>query len=92
MAPHSCSLAYTCLIFAYNRGVNVPDFGLCDFAVRRTECRECISPPDAQRAMARRSGAEVTEAQGSHAIYVSNLEVVAAVIKQAAVGVRALVR
>jgi hypothetical protein len=42
--------------------------------------------------MARRSGAEVTEAQGSHAIYVSNLEVVAAVIKQAAVGVRALVR
>ena len=26
-------------------------------------------PPDAQRAMARRAGAEVTEAPGSHAIY-----------------------
>ena len=27
-------------------------------------------PPDAQRAMARRAGAEVTEAPGSHAIYI----------------------
>jgi hypothetical protein len=40
----------------------------------------------AQRAMAGRAGAKVTEAPGSHAIYVSSPEVVASVIKQAAVG------
>ena len=48
-------------------------------------------PPAAQRAMAGRAGAEVTEAPGSHAIYVSNPGVVASVIKQAAVGAPALV-
>jgi pimeloyl-ACP methyl ester carboxylesterase len=42
-------------------------------------------PPDAQRAMARRAGAEVSEVPGSHAIYVSSPEAVASVIKQAAV-------
>lgn len=42
-------------------------------------------PPDAQRAMAKRAKAHVTEASGSHSIYVSNPEVVASVIKQAAV-------
>jgi hypothetical protein len=41
-------------------------------------------PPAAQRMMASRTGAQVTEAAGSHAIYVSNPEVVATVIKQAA--------
>jgi pimeloyl-ACP methyl ester carboxylesterase len=41
-------------------------------------------PPAAQRMMASRAGSRVTEAPGSHAIYVSNPEVVAAVIKQAA--------
>ena len=41
-------------------------------------------PPAAQRMMASRAGSQVTEAPGSHAIYVSNPEVVAAVIKQAA--------
>lgn len=41
-------------------------------------------PPPAQRAMASRAGAYVTEAPGSHAIYVSTPEVVAEVIKQAA--------
>jgi hypothetical protein len=41
-------------------------------------------PPPAQRMMASRAGSQVTEAAGSHAIYVSNPEVVAAVIKQAA--------
>jgi pimeloyl-ACP methyl ester carboxylesterase len=49
-------------------------------------------PPAAQRAMAGRAGAEVTEAAGSHAIYVSKPEVVASVIKKAAVGAPALVR
>jgi pimeloyl-ACP methyl ester carboxylesterase len=49
-------------------------------------------PPPAQRAMATRAGAEVTEAPGSHAIYVSNPEVVASVIKQAAVLAPALAR
>jgi pimeloyl-ACP methyl ester carboxylesterase len=41
-------------------------------------------PPEAQRMMASRAGSQVTETPGSHAIYVSNPEVVAAVIKQAA--------
>jgi pimeloyl-ACP methyl ester carboxylesterase len=41
-------------------------------------------PPAAQRMMARRAGAQVTEAFGSHAIYVSNPEAVAALIRQAA--------
>lgn len=41
-------------------------------------------PPEAQRMMASRAGSQVTETPGSHAIYVSNPEVVAAVIKEAA--------
>jgi pimeloyl-ACP methyl ester carboxylesterase len=41
-------------------------------------------PPAAQRMMASRAGSQVTETPGTHAIYVSNPEVVAAVIKQAA--------
>jgi pimeloyl-ACP methyl ester carboxylesterase len=41
-------------------------------------------PPTAQRMMASRAGSDVTEAPGSHAIYVSKPEVVAAVIKRAA--------
>jgi len=41
-------------------------------------------PPPAQRMMASRAGAHVTEAPGSHAIYVSNPDVVAEVIRQAA--------
>jgi pimeloyl-ACP methyl ester carboxylesterase len=41
-------------------------------------------PPPAQRMMASRAGSHVTEASGSHAIYVSNPEAVAAVIRQAA--------
>ena len=44
-------------------------------------------PPPAQRAMAARAGAEVTETAGSHAFYVANPEAVAALIEQAAVGV-----
>ena len=41
-------------------------------------------PPDAQRAMASRSGATVTETPGSHAIYVSRPDAVADVIRAAA--------
>jgi pimeloyl-ACP methyl ester carboxylesterase len=41
-------------------------------------------PPPAQRAMAERTGAAVTEVRGSHAIYVSNPAAVAAIIVQAA--------
>jgi pimeloyl-ACP methyl ester carboxylesterase len=44
-------------------------------------------PPPAQRAMAERAGATVTETPGSHAIYVSNPAAVAAVIAQAAAAV-----
>ena len=41
-------------------------------------------PPPAQRAMAERAGATVTEEAGSHAIYVSKPHAVAALIAQAA--------
>jgi pimeloyl-ACP methyl ester carboxylesterase len=41
-------------------------------------------PPAAQRFMAQRAGAKVTEHGGSHAIYVSRPDAVAAVIKDAA--------
>jgi pimeloyl-ACP methyl ester carboxylesterase len=41
-------------------------------------------PPAAQRTMASRAGARVTEAPDSHAIYVSNPGVVAALIRKAA--------
>lgn len=41
-------------------------------------------PPPAQRAMSERAGATVTEASGSHAIYVSQPQAVADLIKQAA--------
>jgi pimeloyl-ACP methyl ester carboxylesterase len=41
-------------------------------------------PPPAQRKMANRAGSQVSETPGSHAIYVSNPAVVAAVIEKAA--------
>jgi pimeloyl-ACP methyl ester carboxylesterase len=44
-------------------------------------------PPSAQRAMSERAGASVTEAQGSHAAYVSQPAVVAALIREAAAAV-----
>jgi pimeloyl-ACP methyl ester carboxylesterase len=44
-------------------------------------------PPPAQRQMAARAGATVAEAAGSHAIYVSKPEAVAALIAKAAKGV-----
>ena len=43
-------------------------------------------PPVAQRMMAHRAGATIVEAAGSHAIYVSQPNAVAAIIKQAAQG------
>jgi pimeloyl-ACP methyl ester carboxylesterase len=46
-------------------------------------------PPDAQRAMSKRAGATVVEVKGSHAIYVSQPHVVAALIEQAATKVKA---
>lgn len=44
-------------------------------------------PPPAQRFMSKRAGSTVVEAGGSHAIYVSKPEVVAALIEKAAKGV-----
>lgn len=44
-------------------------------------------PPQAQRQMSKRAGSTVTEANGSHAIYVSQPSAVAAVIAEAAKGV-----
>jgi len=45
-------------------------------------------PPPAQRAMAERAGANVTEASGSHSIYLSQPQAVADLIKQAATASR----
>ena len=44
-------------------------------------------PPPAQRAMSQRAGARVEEVAGSHAVYVSQPQAVAAIIKKAAGGV-----
>ena len=41
-------------------------------------------PPDAQRAMSKRAGSKVVEVRGSHAIYVSQPQAVAAIIEAAA--------
>ena len=41
-------------------------------------------PPAAQRFMAKRAGAKVVESPGSHAIYVSRPDAIAALIEQAA--------
>ena len=46
-------------------------------------------PPAAQRMMAERAGATITEAPGSHAIYVSQPGAVATLITQAARPVQA---
>jgi pimeloyl-ACP methyl ester carboxylesterase len=45
-------------------------------------------PPPAQRSMAKRAGSTVVETAGSHAIYVSQPAAVAALIAQAARGVK----
>jgi len=46
-------------------------------------------PPPAQRAMAKRAGATVSETAASHSVYVSQPKVVATIIEQAAQGVDA---
>ena len=45
-------------------------------------------PPDAQRSMSKRAGSTVVEVKGSHAIYVSQPEAVAALIEQTAKSVK----
>jgi pimeloyl-ACP methyl ester carboxylesterase len=49
-------------------------------------------PPAAQRAMSKRAGSTVTESGGSHAIYLSQPEAVATIIRKAAQGVGSLAR
>ena len=44
-------------------------------------------PPDAQRLMSKRAGSTVAEVKGSHAVYVSQPQAVAAIITKAAHGV-----
>ena len=46
-------------------------------------------PPAAQHFMSKRAGSTVIEAKGSHAVYVSKPEAVAALIRKAATGVKA---
>jgi pimeloyl-ACP methyl ester carboxylesterase len=46
-------------------------------------------PPDAQRLMSKRAGSTVVEAEGSHAIYVSQPKAVATLIEQAAKSLKA---
>jgi len=43
-------------------------------------------PPDAQRAMSKRAGSTVVEVKGSHAVYVSQPQVVVSIIEKAAKG------
>ena len=43
-------------------------------------------PPPAQHHMASRAGATIVETPGSHAVYVSNPQVVADIIEKAAAG------
>jgi pimeloyl-ACP methyl ester carboxylesterase len=45
-------------------------------------------PPDAQRSMSKRAGSTVVEIKGSHAIYVSQPEAVAALVEKAAKSVK----
>jgi len=45
-------------------------------------------PPDAQRSMSKRAGSTVVEVKGSHAIYVSQPEAVAALVEKAAKSVK----
>jgi pimeloyl-ACP methyl ester carboxylesterase len=45
-------------------------------------------PPPAQHLMSKRAGSTVVEVKGSHAVYVSKPEAVAALIEQAAKGVK----
>ena len=45
-------------------------------------------PPDGQRSMSKRAGSTVVEVKGSHAIYVSQPEAVAALVEQAAKSVK----
>ena len=56
------------------------------YAIVATEDRSIN--PDLQRQMYRRAGATVTEIKGSHAVYISQAEAVAAVIEQAALNAR----
>jgi len=48
---------------------------------------DSMIPPDAQRAMSKRAGSTVAEVNGSHAVYVSQPQAVAAIITKAAHGV-----
>ena len=48
-------------------------------------------PPPAQQFMSKRAGSTVVEVAGSHAVYVSKPEAVAAIIKKAAQGVKSAV-
>jgi pimeloyl-ACP methyl ester carboxylesterase len=45
-------------------------------------------PPETQHAMAKRAGSTVVEVKGSHAVYLSQPDAVAALIQEAAAGVR----
>lgn len=45
-------------------------------------------PPDAQRSMSKRAGSTVVEQKGSHAVYVSQPQAVAALIEKAAKGLK----
>ena len=59
--------------------------GMLEALHQRGDCDHMI-PAAAQRRMAARAGATVVETAGSHAVYVSNPQVVADLIEQAAQG------
>jgi pimeloyl-ACP methyl ester carboxylesterase len=71
-------------------GVNALAGAVCEPAWRSkpswylVATHDRMIPPPAQRAMAERAGAAVTEAEGSHSIYLSQPQAVADLIRQAA--------
>ena len=58
------------------------------YAADHRRCLKYGFPPDAQRSMSKRAGSTVVEVKGSHAIYVSQPEAVAALLEQAAKSVK----
>jgi pimeloyl-ACP methyl ester carboxylesterase len=71
-------------------GVNALDAAISEAAWRIKPSQYLLTtqdrmiPPSAQRAMAERIGAAITEVPASHSVYASRPRVVASLIKQAA--------
>ena len=72
------------LVLVRIRGVSCR--GLCSRNLVATDDK--MIPPPAQRAMSKRAGSTVVEVAGSHSVYVSQPQAVAALIAKAAKGAK----